>query len=99
MVQNRDTGPPETRIPQYITTAIVGLICTAAIGGFGLARSLDNTVIEHAARLRNVEERIADLCESLQCRTHSAHPLCTRLRLIEKTFMREHPEDKDSLFD
>jgi len=99
VVQNRETGAPGPRIPQYVATAVVGLVCTAAIGGFGLARSLDNTVIEHAARLRAVESRVADLCEALQCRTSAAHPICTRFRLIEKTLMREHPEGKDSLFD
>ena len=99
MVSQRDSGAPGPRLPQYVASALLGLVVTAAVGGFSLARSLDNTVIEHAARLRAVEQRVADLCEALQCRTSIAHPICTRLRLIEKTFINEHPEDDKRLFD
>lgn len=93
---NRETG---FRIPQWLASAIVGFILTAAIAGFGLARSVDIAVIDINARLRAVESRVADLCEALQCRTNSSHPLCTRLRLIEKSFNNEHPKSKENLFD
>ena len=93
---NRETG---FRVPQYVASAIVGLVCTAAIGAFGLARSVDIAVVEHNARIRAVESRVADLCEALQCRTNSSHPLCTRLRLVEKSFQLEHPGNERNLFD
>ena len=94
-----ESGAPGPRIPQYVATAIMGLVVTTAVGAFGLARSLDGAVMEHNARLRAVESRVADLCEALQCRTSSAHPICTRLRLIEKAFINEHPDKNGSLFD
>ena len=93
---NRETG---VRIPQWLASAIVGLVCTAAVAGFGMARSVDITVVEHNARLRALESRVADLCEALQCRTNSSHPLCTRLRLVEKSFQLEHPGNERNLFD
>ena len=94
-----ESGAPGPRIPQYVATALLGFVLTAAGGAFMVARNIDATVVEHAARLRAVEQRVAELCEALQCRTNTAHPLCVRLRLIEKTVTNQHPSSDNNFLD
>lgn len=94
-----ESGAPGPRIPQYVATALLGFVLTAAGGAFMVARNIDATVMEHAARLRAVEQRVAELCEALQCRTNTSHPVCVRLRLIEKTVTNQHPSSDNNFLD
>ena len=82
-----------------MATALLGFVLTAAGGAFMVTRNMESSIMEHAARLRAVEQRVAELCEALQCRTHTAHPLCVRLRLIEKSFVNEHPKNENNFLD
>lgn len=96
---DRESGAPGPRIPQYVATALLGFVLTAAGGAFMVTRNMESSIMEHAARIRAVEQRVAELCEALQCRTHTAHPLCVRLRLIEKSFVNEHPKNENNFLD
>lgn len=96
---DRESGAPGPRIPQYVATALLGFVLTAAGGAFMVTRNMESSIMEHASRLRAVEQRVAELCEALQCRTNTSHPVCVRLRLIEKTVTNQHPSSDNNFLD